>query len=114
MPAQPIRLARVWKVARLPVAPKSTERSAARWPAAAVGRFDKACLRVGVSQLLQLALEQRVRFGVVHQFHLVGELGIKADRQDILLERQGMRVAEVTAGKRAGPPDSSSNCCHKG
>ena len=59
-----------------------------------------------MSQFLQLSLEQRVRLRVVHQFHLVGELGIKTDRQDIPLERQGMRVAEVTACKRARPPDS--------
>ena len=63
--------------------------------------FDEFDLGVGVTGFLELGLDQVSVLGVVDQFEVVGELGIKANGEELVGEGNRMRLEQVASSKGA-------------
>jgi hypothetical protein len=62
--------------------------------------FDEFDLGVGVAGFLEFGLDQGSVLGVVDQFEVVGELGIKANGEELVGERNRMCLEQVASGER--------------
>ena len=62
--------------------------------------FDEFDLRVCMAKFREFGLEQRVVARVVHETKVIFKFGIEANRKNVFLERNRMRIHEIAAGER--------------
>ena len=66
-----------------------------------------------MSQFGQLGLQYRLVPRIVHQAKVVGKFRVETDDEKIFLERNRVRLQEISADKGAGAPDRFDEVCPK-